>query len=200
MNKRQPPTIATWILHHLTPGQPNESLHGDLLEELQNGRSSAWYWRQVMTALAFATAREMRAHWPALTFAALWAVMARTWWHFVFWSAAHRVGLILPWPYSIFLGTAAIILESLWAGLGVYVWLYALLHGDSRIDGFARAFWLAPSLYFTLTIAIKIIAHPLGIRLSNLDALHPVIYCLSFATAAWGVRVIEPNLAAGKQN
>ena len=47
---RRPPRIASLILQRLAPG--NEALHGDLDEEFSSGRSSVWYWRQVMAAIA----------------------------------------------------------------------------------------------------------------------------------------------------
>ena len=40
--------IALALFDHLGAG--NESLKGDLLEELENGRSSSWLWRQVVGA------------------------------------------------------------------------------------------------------------------------------------------------------
>lgn len=47
---RRPPRLASLMLERFAPG--NEALHGDLDEEFSSGRSSAWYWRQVMAAIA----------------------------------------------------------------------------------------------------------------------------------------------------
>jgi len=47
---RRPPRLASLLLERFTPG--NEALHGDLDEEFSSGRSSVWYWRQVMAAIA----------------------------------------------------------------------------------------------------------------------------------------------------
>jgi hypothetical protein len=47
---RRAPRLASLLLERFAPG--NEALHGDLDEEFSGGRSSAWYWRQVMTAIA----------------------------------------------------------------------------------------------------------------------------------------------------
>ena len=47
---RRPPRLASLLLERFTPG--NEALHGDLDEEFSSGRSSGWYWRQVMAAIA----------------------------------------------------------------------------------------------------------------------------------------------------
>jgi hypothetical protein len=49
MNSPRPPLLATWVLR-LVVGSYSESLEGDLLEGWRSGRSSAWYWRQVLVA------------------------------------------------------------------------------------------------------------------------------------------------------
>lgn len=48
--RRRPPRLASFVLDRLAPG--NEALHGDLDEEFTRGRTSAWYWRQVLAAIA----------------------------------------------------------------------------------------------------------------------------------------------------
>ena len=47
---RRPPRLASWLLEQLAPG--NDPLRGDLEEEFANGRTGAWYWRQVVAAVA----------------------------------------------------------------------------------------------------------------------------------------------------
>ena len=47
---RRPPRLASVLLEQFAPG--NEALHGDLDEEFSRGRSSAWYWRQVIATIA----------------------------------------------------------------------------------------------------------------------------------------------------
>jgi preprotein translocase subunit SecY len=49
MTEKQPPALATWLLKRAARG--NEALVGDLLEEYCRGRSTGWYWRQVLTAV-----------------------------------------------------------------------------------------------------------------------------------------------------
>jgi hypothetical protein len=39
------------LLEHFGRGTNNEALAGDLLESFQEGRSRAWYWRQVLVAI-----------------------------------------------------------------------------------------------------------------------------------------------------
>jgi hypothetical protein len=47
---RRPPRLASLLLDQFAPG--NEALHGDLDEEYSSGRSSVWYWQQVLAAIA----------------------------------------------------------------------------------------------------------------------------------------------------
>jgi hypothetical protein len=60
MKPLQPPTAATWLLDKL--GCPNDALKGDLMEHYRLGRSIAWYWRQVLCAIALGFSREVNAH------------------------------------------------------------------------------------------------------------------------------------------
>jgi hypothetical protein len=56
---RRPPRLASFLLQRLAPG--NEALQGDLEEEFSSGRSSAWYWQQVMAAIALQGPLAVRA-------------------------------------------------------------------------------------------------------------------------------------------
>ena len=49
MRTKRPPGVATWLLQHLA--SDNVPLAGDLLEEFRAGRTTRWYWRQVMAAI-----------------------------------------------------------------------------------------------------------------------------------------------------
>jgi hypothetical protein len=63
MRSPKPPLLATWILKHIQVGTTDDALAGDLLEEFQNGRSVAWYWRQVFAAILVGFASQVRHHW-----------------------------------------------------------------------------------------------------------------------------------------
>jgi hypothetical protein len=63
MTPLKPPALATWLLGLLDYSAWNDAVAGDLLEEYQQRRSSAWYWRQVATAVAIAVVRDVRRHW-----------------------------------------------------------------------------------------------------------------------------------------
>lgn len=52
MTERVPPKLALWLLKHGSSGYHREALEGDLFELFQQeGRSRAWYWRQVAAAI-----------------------------------------------------------------------------------------------------------------------------------------------------
>lgn len=50
MRSTEPPLLAAWLIEHT--GRDRSSLAGDLLEEYRRGRSTAWYWKQVLATLA----------------------------------------------------------------------------------------------------------------------------------------------------
>jgi hypothetical protein len=62
MTAVSPPTVATWLLKRLGRRERIESLMGDLWEEHQRRRSAAWYWRQVVTAMAVGACQDIRDH------------------------------------------------------------------------------------------------------------------------------------------
>jgi hypothetical protein len=64
-----PPRLAVWLLEEFGPKVNREALIGDLNEAMAQGRSSAWYWRQVLRAI-----RWRRVLYKLLIFAA-WS-----WW------------------------------------------------------------------------------------------------------------------------
>jgi hypothetical protein len=59
MNRPQPPALATWFMSALLLGHHADALIGDLIEQHRRGRSSAWYWRQAVVAIAMTFAAEM---------------------------------------------------------------------------------------------------------------------------------------------
>jgi len=73
---KQPPALAIVLLNRLGPRE--QSLVGDVFEEYDAGRSKAWFWRQVIAAIAYGAAREIRRV-PGRTVVAVtvgWAVAA----------------------------------------------------------------------------------------------------------------------------
>src|ERR1700730_13903178 len=72
MKSSKPPAIATWILEHLVVGKKHEALAGDLSEEFSQGRSAAWYWRQVFVAILVGLSKELIILWVAAGFTIVW--------------------------------------------------------------------------------------------------------------------------------
>lgn len=52
MKSADPPKLASWLLEHAGSRYRREALAGDLVEQYRAGRSDAWYWRQVLWAIA----------------------------------------------------------------------------------------------------------------------------------------------------
>jgi hypothetical protein len=59
---RIPPRLATWVLDRLGMRYRSESLAGDLFEEYQQGRSPAWYWKQVIAAVFAARTHSIKVN------------------------------------------------------------------------------------------------------------------------------------------
>ena len=62
MTMREPPRLAAWLLQRLVASARSEPLLGDLFEEFQTGRTSAWYWRETIVALLVFARREALEH------------------------------------------------------------------------------------------------------------------------------------------
>lgn len=120
--------LATWMVEHLTPGQNNEALAGDLLEELQLGRSASWYWRQVLIAIAASALNRLRDLALPLIFCATWTSFYSGW-NFLSRAMVARAsmpsGWTTPqWPYSALLPLGYGLIPALsfvWLGFLVYV-------------------------------------------------------------------------------
>jgi hypothetical protein len=60
MIERAPPKLALWLLKKWGSAYQSESLAGDLIEQYQEGRGRAWYWKQVTAAILIAQGRFIR--------------------------------------------------------------------------------------------------------------------------------------------
>ena len=58
MTLKPAPRAATWFLNRFGPNTEDESVIGDLFERYQRGKSSIWYWRQVLSIVYMGLFRE----------------------------------------------------------------------------------------------------------------------------------------------
>jgi hypothetical protein len=62
MKSDLPPVLATGLLERLVSGPHGDALAGDLVEQYRHGRSSAWFWRQVVVAILAGVGKGVRDH------------------------------------------------------------------------------------------------------------------------------------------
>ena len=153
MRRREPPSLATWMLEHLTPGDRDEALGGDLLEEFRLGRSDDWYWWQVLSACSGAWLRSLRAHISLIAFALLWSMPAPAWTvlcdHIQDYRLFHRTWQIVQgfWILPAFAVWTSLHATFLWAGILIYIVFHARAGTALRTGKVRRAFWLAPLIF-----------------------------------------------------
>jgi hypothetical protein len=128
MKPMPPVALATWMLEHLTFGSANESLSGDLLEELRSGRSAGWYWRQTLSAIAVTLSIKSRAYVLPLVFSAGWSILYPVLWLGIMGNRLtqailERMGAH-DWPYSTGLHfVSATIPAAMFVWIGFFVYL-----------------------------------------------------------------------------
>jgi hypothetical protein len=130
---RRTPILATWLLQRFDVTPQNEALAGDLAEEYQDGRSTAWYWWQTWVGISVAITRDVREH-------KLLAVRAIATGSVLMRAQALLMNLFIRWfQFSgvmdwghISSGVAAllnyILIALIFFNFGVVGWLVALTH------------------------------------------------------------------------
>jgi hypothetical protein len=171
MNRVAPPRFAHWMLEHCVPGDTVDALAGDLLEELRDGRSSDWYWRQVMSAMVIGWMRVLGARGMLIIFALLWSLLAPAWTvildHIVSRPNPTEEFWRMDAPFSglsSFGVWVALNVGFLWAGMLVYFGSYAsFAKGFGRSDAI-RAFLIAAPVfllaYFGTFVAMNLLMYP----------------------------------------
>ena len=150
MRRREPPLLAAWMLRHLTPGDRDEALDGDLLEVFRLGRSNTWYWRQVTSACVVSWSSNLYARGPALVFALLWSMLSPVWYSTLNEiEASHnfdRAWQILGplWIPVALIGWIAIHAVFLWAALVIYQLAHIVQGKALEQKDMRRAFWIVP--------------------------------------------------------
>jgi hypothetical protein len=205
MYRSQPPLLATWMLEHLTPQPSDEALVGDLLENFHRGRSSAWYWLQVLRACRIAWFRSLRARLPLIVFAGLWSALAPAWAVLAertFPDLGMAQALNDHWPLAL---AKWMILNSafLWAGILVYTASSAKLRIALPRQRAGRALLFAPALflpaYGATFVVTNLLWYPgLGVNWHTLKPLAEIVdlriranalripYLIAMIAALWG--------------
>lgn len=184
---RKLPGCATGLLLRLGP--QDDSFVGDLVEEYANGRSRAWYWRQVVSAILLASVRQIGAH-PVRACSAIatgWGTSL-----FLFLVLGDRVANGLAgwiwdwdrqtayqtevwWPFWI---TALLVSYS---GFGLSALAVVRLH---RPDAGPMLIAYAVSMLVVLTAAAALI-EILGRRHGAVPVPHTLFYVVSVALPHW---------------
>jgi hypothetical protein len=158
---KDPPTIATWMLEHLTLGRKNEPLVGDLLEEFRRGRSATWYWREVLIAIVVGFAGALRRQWPAIAYAILCVIPVPAY-------SILAVGRMmnnpffarrwqLEWPYSticdliLYYGFQLI---YVWFALIIYFLLFSLATRTVNLHRLMRSLWKSAFVFVAVTAGL----------------------------------------------
>jgi hypothetical protein len=193
MKPKNPPAIAVWILEHLTFADGSHALAGDLLEEFRSGRSIGWYWRQVLIAVAIGVSRQLGSHWPAVVFAALWALPSTAYQVFIVrrWgeSAFAAQRWHLAWPYSTICDIAFDIgcaVLYVWVGLTVYFLLSALAARRLDLRAFLRVLWICLLVFLAATAGVLALAVTFP-GPAPIDVLHVSVRRVIFVTHWQGI-------------
>ena len=166
--------LATWMLEHFTPRPYSGALSGDLLEELDSGRSAGWYWRQVISAIAAGLLSRARRYALPLTFSVAWSVFYPAW-QISLWRGQSAQALFsrwsaLDWPYSalLLLGSGMFpAVTFVWLGLFVFVVLRTKMQqGAQELSGLRVLGSLSLSLNVLLLATIGLLgwSGPAGIQ------------------------------------
>ncbi len=164
MRRSQPPTLATWMLEHGIPGDYDEALVGDLLEEFRAGRSEGWYWRQVLAAWCVGWLKYLSLRRSLLIFAALWSTLAPAWATIVDTIDRFNPDVTIGPLFRMFCLWVALNTAFIWTGMLLFVLVHSWIASNFRISKLWRAFILAPLIflpvYFATFVMMNLFAYP----------------------------------------
>jgi hypothetical protein len=168
MRRTEPPTLATWMLEHCIPGDYDEALAGDLLEEFRSGRSVGWFWRQALAAWFVGWLKYLSRRRSLLIFAAAWSTLAPAWASFVD-SIEHSRSMLNPaWGlshlFSMFWLWVALNVGFIWTGMLLFVMVHSRFASSFSRVKLRRAFRLVPfiflPMYFVTFVLMNLFAYP----------------------------------------
>jgi non-heme chloroperoxidase len=159
--------LATWMLEHLTFGSDNEALSGDLLEELQLGRSALWYWRQVLTTIAIRAGGAARKFAVPVVFSVGWAMLYPTWRFITEISGVHvepDQGTWFTWPSSAMVQIGYGVVPGVlfvWVGFLIFLLFRAGAGTELREGELLRGLSQSLTVFFLSTILLLFyLRHP----------------------------------------
>jgi hypothetical protein len=166
--------VGTWMVDHLTFGLTNQALSGDLLEEMESGRSIAWYWRQVGSAVTTGLVRKLSELIIPLIYCAVWTLFYPS------WALLSKVVLVravpagltdFAWPESALVAICYGIVPAL-----AFVWLGFLVYVLLRIKTFhelnaQRVLWAASASLNVLLVSTQLLLWHFRRSRIDLDSL-----------------------------
>ncbi|HEY3706619.1 MAG TPA: hypothetical protein VGL22_16270 [Terracidiphilus sp.] len=205
MSRIDPPPLATWMLEHCIPGQKNDALAGDLLEEFQCGRSNGWYWRQALAACVVGWVRYLGNRTSLIVFALLWSLLAPAWAAMIDRVQNHTA----PWPLEV-AEWVGLNLAFVWLGMLLFACLHRQLAHHASARKLALAFALAAAIFLPAYVATFVLANfflwpGLGPHLRGVSPLREIAdfrlwadalrlpYFITFLSSMWSV---TPLMAA----
>jgi hypothetical protein len=161
MKSSRPPIVATWLLEHLCSNTVNQFLIGDLVEEYGHGRSSAWYWKQAVSAIVVSSRDDVRAHILIAIKALITGWAAQFMFQAVAWGLLGRFHLWLPVYHRLPLvfGTGIalpliwlILWTPIWIGSGWFVGAHYRPHLASMVLMFSLSVFVWKLLWVVRTV------------------------------------------------
>ncbi|MGA9671899.1 MAG: hypothetical protein WBQ94_21985 [Terracidiphilus sp.] len=209
MKRTEPPPLAVWTLEHLTPGDRDDALAGDLLEDFYSGRTGGWYRRQVVQACSIAWISSLRARASLLVFALLWSMLAPAWkalvdriensgwvdwiWHVKWAGPLSPLAVLVVWVAlnAIYLWGGMLVFLPMQPGVAkAFRWrsrafLTALL---VFVPAYAATFVLANLYWYSFFAGSKVATTAVG-QIADLRMLADVTrvpYFIALLCALWG--------------
>jgi hypothetical protein len=199
MNSSKPPVLATWLVEHLIPYSRNEALAGDLLEQYSQGRSVAWFWRQVLVAILTGFLTE----WRIL----VWAAMVTVCWAFPLFYGRFGNKILMQYAVGLethrgwFLPLISATARFTWLAIGPICFasvIYWVMTADLTVTNSLRKAWLC-LLKGYVAVALCTFLLLAALRpafVGNMIGLLPVF--LGMLVSMWAFRRHDPRKGTTK--